>query len=114
MVNGAAGQERNFDAASMPKGERIAVIGAGPAGLDLRLAGGRAERGHRVRAGHRPGGAFRYAGKAPLFQEVVANQDSFDRTIAQHVAACTQKGVTFAMAPTLPRTPDRSRLSTAS
>jgi hypothetical protein len=43
----------------------------------------------------RPGGAFRYAGKAPLFQEVVANQDSFDRTIAQLVAACTQKGVTF-------------------
>ncbi len=33
VVNGAAGQERSFEIASMPKGERIAVIGAGPAGL---------------------------------------------------------------------------------
>ena len=43
----------------------------------------------------RAGGAFRYAGKAPLFQEVVANQDSFDRYVAQLAAACTAKGVTI-------------------
>src|SRR5262245_37627876 len=33
VVNGAAGQELRFRAPSPPKGERIAVIGAGPAGL---------------------------------------------------------------------------------
>ena len=31
----------------------------------------------------RAGGAFRYAGKAPLFQDVVANQESFDRYMRQ-------------------------------
>ena len=33
VVNGAAGQETRFAAAAPPQGERIAVIGAGPAGL---------------------------------------------------------------------------------
>jgi dimethylglycine catabolism A len=46
------------------------------------------------RANH-PGGAFRYAGKAPLFQEVAARESSFDRYIANQVGACTRKGVTF-------------------
>ena len=41
------------------------------------------------------GGAFRYAGKAPLFQEVAARQDSFDRYVAQMLAACARRGVTF-------------------
>ena len=42
-----------------------------------------------------PGGAFRHAGKAPLYQDVVANQASFDRYIERMVAACIHKGVTF-------------------
>ncbi len=33
VVNGAAGRETMFAAAQPPRGERIAVIGAGPAGL---------------------------------------------------------------------------------
>ena len=33
VVNGAAGRESEFAAAHPPQGERIAVIGAGPAGL---------------------------------------------------------------------------------
>ena len=106
VVNGAAGQERNFDAASMPKGERIAVIGAGPAGLTYASLVAVQNAVTVFERDTRPGGAFRYAGKAPLFQEVVANQDSFDRTIAQHVAACTQKGVTFCYGTDVTRTPD--------
>ncbi len=43
----------------------------------------------------RAGGAFRYAGKAPLFQEVEANERSFARYIADLVAACEMKGVVF-------------------
>ena len=35
------------------------------------------------------------AGKAPLFQEVAADQASFDRYIERMVAACMHKGVIF-------------------
>ena len=43
----------------------------------------------------RSGGAFRYAGKAPLFQDVVANQNSFDLYIEALTLACAAKGVTI-------------------
>ena len=95
VVNGAAGRETRFLGATPPRGERIAVIGAGPAGLTYTslVAGDNAvtvfEREQVA------GGAFRRAGKAPLFQEVVAAQDLFDRYIARMVAACVHKGVTF-------------------
>ena len=42
-----------------------------------------------------PGGSFRYAGKAPLFQEVEASERSFARYIADMTAACIGKGVVF-------------------
>jgi hypothetical protein len=93
VVNAAAGQERKFRDATPPMGERIAVVGAGPAGLTY--AALVADR-NAVTVFERDdcaGGAFRHAGKAPLFQDVVANQDSFDRYVEQLVAACTGKGV---------------------
>ena len=43
----------------------------------------------------RAGGSFRYAGKAPLFQEVEAKEQSFERYIADMVAACEMKGAVF-------------------
>ena len=43
----------------------------------------------------RAGGAFRYAGKAPLFQEVEANEESFARYVGDMVGACVSKGVEF-------------------
>jgi hypothetical protein len=42
-----------------------------------------------------PGGAFRYAGKAPLFQDVAADQGSFDRYIERLIAACLHKGASI-------------------
>jgi hypothetical protein len=42
-----------------------------------------------------PGGAFRLAGKAPLFQEVAANEASFSKYIEALVAACLRHGVQF-------------------
>jgi threonine dehydrogenase-like Zn-dependent dehydrogenase len=106
VVNGAAGRETRFLRATPPRGERIAVIGAGPAGLTYAslVAGENA-----VTVFEREpvaGGAFRYAGKAPLFQEVVAAESSFDRYIARMVAACVHKGVTFRYRVDVARAPD--------
>ncbi len=95
VVNGAAGRETRFLVTAPPQGERIAVVGAGPAGLTYASL---VADGNEVTVFERdavPGGAFRHAGKAPLYQDVAANQVSFDRYIERMVAACTHKGVTF-------------------
>ncbi len=95
VVNGAAGRERRFESGRRPRGERIAIVGAGPAGLtyaSLVAAGNHVVVFERL---NRAGGAFRYAGKAPLFQDVEANPASFERYIDLLVRACEQSGVTF-------------------
>jgi hypothetical protein len=106
VVNGAAGQEARFLASSPPAGERIAVIGAGPAGLTYAsLVAGR----NSVTVFERetvPGGAFRHVGKAALFAEVVAEQESFDRYVRALVAACVHKGVTLRYGVDVKRAPD--------
>jgi dimethylglycine catabolism A len=98
VVNGAAGRETSFADARPPRGERIAVIGAGPAGLTYAslVADGNAVTVFE-RSAH-AGGSFRYAGKAPLFQEVEANERSFERYVADLVAACKMNGVSFRFA----------------
>jgi predicted NAD/FAD-dependent oxidoreductase len=95
VVNAAAGREQLFAAAAPSQGERIAVIGAGPAGLTYAslVAGGNAVT--VFEKDHVPGGAFRLAGKAPLFQEVEANESSFARYVAGLVDACEHQGVVF-------------------
>jgi NADPH-dependent glutamate synthase beta subunit-like oxidoreductase len=93
VVNSAAGDETRFARAKPPQGERIAVIGAGPAGLTYASLVAGANAVTVFERDKTPGGAFRYAGKAPLFQEVVADQTSFDRYIDRMVAACMHKGV---------------------
>jgi hypothetical protein len=95
VVNGAAGRETLFAQPRPPHGERIAVIGAGPAGLTYAslVADGNAVTVFEKEP--RAGGAFNYAGKAPLFQEVVADEKSFRRYIDDLVAGCTMKNVTF-------------------
>jgi dimethylglycine catabolism A len=95
LVNAAVGDESRYAAASPPQGERIAVIGAGPAGLTYAHLVG---EGNRVTVFEREttaGGMFRYAGKAPLFQDVAAKQALFDRYIEGMVAACMHRGVIF-------------------
>ena len=106
VVNGAAGQETRFQAATPPAGERIAVIGAGPAGLTYASLVADNNKVTIFERDGRAGGAFRYAGKAPLFQEVVANQDSFDRYVQQLVAVCMGKGAEFRYGIDVTRAPE--------
>ncbi len=106
VVNGTAGRETLFSDAKPPRGERIAVIGAGPAGLTYASL---VADGNDVTVFERDacaGGSFRYAGKAPQFQEVEANQKSFDRYVADLTAACTMRGVEFRFATDAAVSPD--------
>lgn len=95
LVNPTAARELEFSEARLPTGERICVIGAGPAGLSYASL---VADGNQVTVYEResvPGGAFRYVGKAPKFQEVEADEGSLNTYIAELERACRQKGVTF-------------------
>jgi 2,4-dienoyl-CoA reductase-like NADH-dependent reductase (Old Yellow Enzyme family) len=98
VVNGAAGRETLFADAQPPRGERIAVIGAGPAGLTYASLVADGNKVIVFEKTKHAGGSFRYAGKAPLFQEVEASDASFTRYIDDMTAACKKKGVVFRFA----------------
>jgi dimethylglycine catabolism A len=106
VVNGAAGRETMFAESQPPRGERIAVIGAGPAGLTYASLVADGNTVTVFEKDTRAGGAFRYASKAPLFQEVKASEKSFARYIADLVAACEMDGVTFRFATDVRDDPD--------
>lgn len=105
VVNGAAGREVLFADPHPPRGERIAVIGAGPAGLTYASLVADGNTVTVFEKERRAGGSFRYAGKAPLFQEVEANAKSFERYVADLVAACEMKGVVFRLTTDATATP---------
>jgi 2,4-dienoyl-CoA reductase-like NADH-dependent reductase (Old Yellow Enzyme family) len=95
VVNGAAGRETAFANPHPPRGRRIAVIGAGPAGLTYASLVAEGNTVTVLEKEKHPGGGFRYAGKAPLFQEVEASELSFERYISDLFADCGRKGAQF-------------------
>jgi 2,4-dienoyl-CoA reductase-like NADH-dependent reductase (Old Yellow Enzyme family) len=96
VVNPAAARELECSGTpGIPGGERIAVIGAGPAGLTYAEQVAGANRVTVFEREARSGGALRYAGLAPLFQGVAAEQRSLDRFVDELERACRAKGVEF-------------------
>src|SRR5258707_7471884 len=106
VVNAAAGDETRFAAGKPPQGGGIAIIGAGPPGLTYASLVAGANRGTGFEREAKPGGAVRRAGKAPLFQEGMAEQASFNRYIEDMVAACMYKGVIFLYSVDVIKTPE--------
>jgi dimethylglycine catabolism A len=106
VVNAMAGRELTFRNAAPPQRQRIAVIGAGPAGLTYASLVAADNAVTMFEREQEPGGAFRYAGKAPLFQEVEADDRSLETYIGELVRACAQKGVTFRFGTDVRRNPD--------
>ena len=95
---------------SPPRGERIAVIGAGPAGLTYAslVADGNEvtvfEKDAAIRAA-----PFATPARRRCFQEVEASERSFERYIADLVAACARKGVAFDFATDVSRSTGAAR-----
>jgi 2,4-dienoyl-CoA reductase-like NADH-dependent reductase (Old Yellow Enzyme family) len=93
VVNPIAGRERVFEGAMPPSGERIAVIGAGPAGLSYASIVADRNRVTVLERADVAGGAFRLAGKAPLFQEVEADEAPLLAYVRELERACREQGV---------------------
>jgi dimethylglycine catabolism A len=112
LVNPVTGRERVFAEAerqgkTLPSGLRIAVVGAGPAGLSYAAA---VSKGNTVTIFEKAavaGGAFRLAGLAPKFQEVEANSMPLLRFIDRLVKRCREAGAIFVFNCDLTREPQR-------
>jgi 2,4-dienoyl-CoA reductase-like NADH-dependent reductase (Old Yellow Enzyme family) len=95
VVNPIAGHELDFADSRPPEGERICVVGAGPAGLSYASLVADRNNVTVIERAPVPGGAFRYTGKAPLFGEVEAVEGSFEAYVAGLEEACRERSVEF-------------------
>lgn len=93
LVNPVAGRERRFAAPRPPRGEAIAVVGAGPAGLAYAAAVAAGNRVTLIERASTVGGAFRLAGRAPLFEAVEAAEGPLLAHVEGLLAACLAQGV---------------------
>lgn len=107
LVNARTGREREFAGPSevAVEGKRIAVIGAGPAGLTFATL--TAQKNEVVIFERRPvaGGALRQAALAPRFQDVEATPYAFDNYIADLVRTCELAGAQLKFGVDVTRTP---------
>ena len=96
VVNPVAARELDYaEAVPVASGERIAVIGGGPAGLSYAALVAGANNVTVFEKAQRTGGALRYAGLAPRFQNVEARQDTLDKFVDSMERSCTEKQVQF-------------------
>lgn len=96
IVNPVTGRETLFDSRSpVRKGQKIAVIGAGPAGLSYAALMAADNQVTVFERDAVPGGAFRLVGLAPLFQNVQAREKSFAHYIESLRSLCMARGVAF-------------------
>lgn len=96
LVNPTTGRERLFAGRTVAlKGQRIAVLGAGPAGLSYAAAMSPDNEVTVFEKESVAGGAFRWAGLAPRFQNVEANPESFRDYVSGLLRECEEKGVRF-------------------
>ncbi len=93
VVNPVTGREREFANASGPTGERIFVIGAGPAGLSYASLVARDNEVVVLEREGRPGGALRYAALAPRFNNVGTSEASLLAYVDELHRACREQGV---------------------
>jgi 2,4-dienoyl-CoA reductase-like NADH-dependent reductase (Old Yellow Enzyme family) len=93
VVNPTTGRELEFASADAPRGRRIVVIGAGPAGLSYASQVAEGNRVTVLERADRPGGNFRLTGKAPQFNDVEAAEPTFEAYVAELERDCVRKGV---------------------
>jgi hypothetical protein len=96
VVNPTAARELDYAQTNgTPQGERIAVIGAGPAGLSYAALVADRNEVTVFEQASGAGGALRYAGLAPRFQNVEADQPTLNAYLDDLERACRQKNVIF-------------------
>lgn len=93
LVNPTVGRELLFAKGRPPSGERIAVIGGGPAGLSYASLVAEENEVTLFERGESLGGSFRLAGLAPKFQEVETRAGTFLSYINALEKDCRSKGV---------------------
>lgn len=94
IVNPLTGREMAFGGAKLAhSGQRIAVIGAGPAGLAYAAEMAATNEVTIFEKHSQVGGALLLAGLAPLFQGVEANQASISAYVEAQLRRCHERGV---------------------
>jgi dimethylglycine catabolism A len=96
-VNGRAGYELAYaEGSGPPRGMKIVILGAGPAGLTYAsLVAGNGNKVTVVERQDKPGGAFRLTGLAPRFNDVQAAEPAFRSYITELERSCREKGVSL-------------------
>lgn len=94
LVNPLAGREAHLPRpVPLSSGRKIAVLGAGPAGLNYASLMAESNAVTVFERRREAGGAFRLAGHAPLFQGVAANQASLNEYLAALQRTCLERRV---------------------
>ena len=102
VVNPMTGHEgQGYKPVVMDK--RILVIGAGPAGLSYASVVGSMNDVTVIDQANGPGGAFRWTGRVPWFNDVEASAGSFEAFVTELENECRRQGVNFRYSETISR-----------